>query len=305
MKSNRRVLLVVTLLMTLSVLTWESALCRQGDADASGTIERVVNGDQEIMVEGKTANGRLWLGCTLFPGTDQEQDLEAVESRDNCLFWCSGEFQKKFKIPSFLRRLLQDPGRFGEEVARGEADYSHVPYAAALWRWKVDRAECVNGENAGPCEWCRENGYHLEDRVDIGRGTWTLNEDGANREELRRGQWEAESREDRQNPEVSFSKRLGIEIAPGDYEGDDCIRVVEVIGDSKADGAGIQSGDLILRVDILDSDGELIEKVIPTSQREFDLLNPREGSTICVKLVGSRMQNGEWENIDGRPCIRF
>jgi hypothetical protein len=139
-----------------------TALARQGDPNASGQITEVIDTatlpgakfptNTNLTVRGKTENGYLWLGCTFFPDTNNEIDKPAVKVK--------GTFTEKFPVP-----LLGG-------LTRGEMT-GDVDYAVALWRWKVSRSECHDGDSGGPCDWCRKNGYHLEDRVDRATGTWT------------------------------------------------------------------------------------------------------------------------------------
>lgn len=176
----------ILLLLFSCLLTLPSdAFCRDGDPDARGRIDQVTNTLYEIVVEGKTSNGPLWLGCTVIHKSGREQDLEAKHS-GKCLIFCSGDFREKFKMPASL--------------TSGEIS---LDYVVALWRWKVEQSECHKGRNGGPCEWCRRNGYHLEDRVDIGRGTWTLSleKETTDRNDLREGQRDAERSESRKQSE--------------------------------------------------------------------------------------------------------
>ena len=185
MRYNESAILFSVLVLILCLLGSE-AFCREGDHNARGRIDRVKNGNFEIVVEGTTTDGPLWLGCTLFPGEDRERDLEAKQSSKRFLFICKGNFEKKFDVPNRLTS--------GLSVVRGGKDHYKVPYVVALWRWKIDRSECRNGRDGGPCKWCRNNGYHLEDRVDIGRGTWSYDDEGSDRKELLRGQRSAEKK---------------------------------------------------------------------------------------------------------------
>lgn len=74
----------------------------------------------------------LWLGCSVKKG-GKWIDLDAIKVTRN------GEYQ-------FMR-------------VRGFDEY-----LVSLWRRKVSAAECkkINGK---ACEWCRKNGYHLDDQV--------------------------------------------------------------------------------------------------------------------------------------------
>ena len=175
--------LIFLLCLSLLPLT---AFAREGDSDAVGKITQVDNGVFEIIVKGRTEKGPLWLGCTFYPGTKRETDLEAVSSGKKH-FLASGNFAERFRVPT-------DMVRWAIETSRGN---SEADYVVALWRWRVEKSECRKRSNGGPCEYCLKNGYHLEDRVDIGRGTWSFETKGTSREELRKGQREVEARENR------------------------------------------------------------------------------------------------------------
>jgi len=40
-----------------------------------------------------------------------------------------------------------------------------LPYVIALWEKKVNFSKCTLN-NGKPCKYCKNKGYHLEDRVD-------------------------------------------------------------------------------------------------------------------------------------------
>lgn len=63
----------------------------------------------------------------------------------------------------FTKSFTSDPVEF----ATNKIDKVIV----ALWRWKVSKNECHNGEGGGPCEWCKKNGYHMEGRIDSTEAT--------------------------------------------------------------------------------------------------------------------------------------
>ncbi len=152
---------------------------REGDPDAIGKITSVKNEFAQIRVKGNTQKGPLWLGCTFFPGTLKERDLQAVRKNvrgKDCLFFCSGDFDETFTVPNWIMGM-----------AKGE---NQAEYVVALWRYYVPKNECNKGNNNGPCQYCLKNGYHLEDRVDIGRGTWSLETEGMSRNQLQKGQRE-------------------------------------------------------------------------------------------------------------------
>jgi hypothetical protein len=296
MKIHNHICLLLAIGVVLVAFA-SNAIGRDGDPDARGRINYVKNGTFEIIVEGETSGGPLWLGCTLFPGTDREQDLEAKQSNNKFLFWCSGDFKKKFDLPSIGSRLY--------EIATKGSSGLDVPYVVALWRWKVDRSECKNGPNGGPCEWCRKNGYHLEDRVDIGRGTWSFEEKSTDRNDLRRNQRDAERTEEESKP---FSERLGVDVvaaSDGQFHG---VRVVRVHSNSKAAQAGIEKGDLIYELVPVDRDGNPRKSLSEPSVREFDNFSLPLGYGYSVKInyLASRLsQYGKWRTLKHATTIRY
>lgn len=296
MRLNNHICLLLAIGVGLVAFA-SNAAGRDGDPNARGRINYVKNGTFEIIIEGETSGGPLWLGCTLFPGTDREQDLEAKQSNNRFLFWCSGDFTKKFEVPGIGSRLY--------EIATKGSSGLDVPYVVALWRWKVDRSECKNGPNGGPCEWCRKNGYHLEDRVDIGRGTWTFEEKGTDRNDLRRNQRDAERKEEES---MSFSERLGVDVvadSDGRFEG---VRVVRVYRNSKAEQAGIEKGDLIYELVPIDRNGTRRKSLYGPSVRAFDefSLPIGYGYTVEVNYLASRLsRDGEWRRLKHASTVRY
>lgn len=147
--------LSICLCLTISfICSFQHVMGKEGDADARGGFNSVKNGDVEIIVSGWTDKGPLWLGCTVIHESGREQDLKA-KREGKCLIFCSGKFEEEFKMPVNLMR-----GEF------------EIDYVVALWRWKIDKSECRKGENRKPCQWCRQNGYHLEGKVRSTVGTW-------------------------------------------------------------------------------------------------------------------------------------
>ena len=171
------------------MISFSTAVAKEGDSDATGKITSVENAVFQIRVKGSTRNGPLWLGCTFFPGTARERDLQAerknVRGKD-CLFVCSGDFDHTFKVPRSLEEWAMG-------VARGEGD---APYVVALWRYYVFREDCHEGPGGGACEYCRKNGYHLEDCVYRGRGRWAFDKKTTTQEELEQAQRGAAAREE-------------------------------------------------------------------------------------------------------------
>ena len=121
-----------------------AALARKGDKNATGRITEVKDMFMGITVIGETEDGYLWLGCTLWPDEIKERDFPVRK--------VSGRFEESFGVPEI-----------------------NADYVVALWRWKVDKDECHNGEGGKACKYCVRNGYHMEDRIARESGTWTPN----------------------------------------------------------------------------------------------------------------------------------
>ena len=177
---------VVVALMAVSFTL--RCYAKQGDPNATGKITSVDNTSSQINVNGTVRNGSLWLGVTFFPGTEKECDLEAVQKNKRLIF-CTGSFSEMFTVPYTLPSL--------SEVFNLRQDDKSWPYTVALWRFYVPRNECTSGDGGGPCDYCINKGYHLEDCVDRVRGTWTRTSGGVTtpRAELERNQRDAEEAE--------------------------------------------------------------------------------------------------------------
>ena len=153
---------VIVCLVLLAIAA--SANAKEGSADAAGRIVKVTSEgallSRQVTVEGVTERGALWLGCTFFPDTDRERDVQIEETKKH--WYASGKFKKSFEVPINIY-----------DLARGDRE---AEFAIALWRWKVSKSECRNGSEGKPCEYCMKNGYHMEGRVCMGRGVWSFGE---------------------------------------------------------------------------------------------------------------------------------
>ena len=266
---------------------------REGDSNADGRITGVKNGYFEIVVEGYTEDGPLWLGCTFYPGTENERDLEPVRVR--------GKFEVSFDVPT--------ESRYGGIVDRARS-LVEADYAVALWGWKVDKSECRNGSGGRPCTYCRKNGFHMEGRVDMGRGTYSVEEKGAERRDLELGQAEAARREaqeqDQRETDKPFSERLGVRVEPDEAEDYEGMIVVAIYPGSRAGQHDIQKGDLIYELALLDDHGEPEWTMRPGTLGEFDGFCPAVGSLVDVRFLSRRLgQDGQRRTLKYRAAIRF
>ncbi len=130
------VLLTMFAVIAVSVMAW----AKTGDRNATGRITSAKANAVLITVAGRTEKGYLWLGCTIRyeDGTEKDRDVKKVK----------GKFSKTFS---------SDPIKW----AMNEVDSVVV----ALWRWKVSSKECAKNRGGTACEYCRKNGYHMEDRI--------------------------------------------------------------------------------------------------------------------------------------------
>ena len=127
--------LVCVLLIPSSALAWGG---KDGDSNATGEITDVKATASHAVVTGSTEDGSLWLGCTVTYNDDGEFDRKPVKVR--------GKFRE------LLTFAVRGPGVRTVTVA--------------LWRWKISAKRCTKDNGGEMCEYCRKNGYHLEDRVD-------------------------------------------------------------------------------------------------------------------------------------------
>ena len=57
-------------------------------------------------------------------------------------------------------------GRFKEEYSISMYDMSDdIKWIACLWKGKMRKENCAMRNNGNPCQYCRKNGYHLDERV--------------------------------------------------------------------------------------------------------------------------------------------
>lgn len=176
--------IIITIFLFLGIVS--AGFSKDGDSDATGMITSVGNEFSLIRVKGYTQKGPLWLGCTFFPDTENERDLKAVHKNargKECLFFCNGNFEETFYVPDInWLNLVGD--------AEKESDY-----VAALWRYYIPQSECRKGDDGGPCNYCKKNGYHLEERVDVFPGYWSRTKRVTTREDSEKIQKEREEAE--------------------------------------------------------------------------------------------------------------
>ena len=145
-------LIAICAVMTLFLLLSAGVvLAKKGDKNAGGGFSKPKNVMMDVVIEGATWDGPLWLGFTwLTPTGDIDVDVQKV----------NGDFKKNFTVPLY----------------KIDKNSMSCKYAVSLWRWKVSKKECNRGPNGGPCNFCKKNGYHMEDRVSsIKGGKWSTN----------------------------------------------------------------------------------------------------------------------------------
>lgn len=118
--------LLLLAMLVLPALAQELALEITMDEDSGRPTQVVVKGD---------AVEACWLGLSFYPyGTEN-----ALKDGEHQLFELSaGHFEHVIKVP--------------ERLVGGSVE-------CALWGKRVLKKDC-----SGPCEWCLENGYHVENR---------------------------------------------------------------------------------------------------------------------------------------------
>lgn len=125
-------------LVTSILFAWGG---KSGDKDATGEITSVKVTQVSVTVQGNTSDGPLWLGCTVTYKDGLEYDVpeSAVE-------------KVKGKFTGTILYRLRPQGVDSVTVA--------------LWRWKVSKKRCAKDNDGEPCQYCKKNGFHLEDRQD-------------------------------------------------------------------------------------------------------------------------------------------
>lgn len=90
---------------------------------------------EKVMVTGRVER-TAWLGVSFYPYGTQNVLLDGTHQ---VLQLPVGRFEHGFQV--------------ADRLTGGGVE-------AAIWEKKVPAAQC-----AGPCEWCKKNGYHLENQV--------------------------------------------------------------------------------------------------------------------------------------------
>ncbi len=124
-----RKLVPLLLALALCATAWSQELGLNLKLDAKGKRPA------KLVVEGQVVKA-AWLGVSFYPYGTQNV---LADGTHQVLQIPVGRFEHSFTIAD---RLL------GGGVE------------AALWEKKVASSNC-----AGPCEWCKKNGYHLENQI--------------------------------------------------------------------------------------------------------------------------------------------
>ena len=109
-----------------------------------GKISSVSARNRRILVHGRV--GEKQTG---------EEHFRDAEGYLGCTFYHGGQTFDQGDIPVF--------GTFNEFF--DYSGFSGGRYTVALWGKRVDREECARRRGGRCCSYCRENGYHLEQRL--------------------------------------------------------------------------------------------------------------------------------------------
>ena len=140
MKTTRLIVLVAMCLsITTIALAWGG---KDGDSNATGQITKLTMMSPTAFVEGTTSKGKLWLAYTARWEDGREIDYPPQRVSD--------KFRKTLTFQARPQGL--------DEVT------------VCLWRYKISKARCEK-DNGQACQYCRKNGFHMEDRVDRRTGS--------------------------------------------------------------------------------------------------------------------------------------
>ena len=129
---------ITTILSLLLVCLVASIAWAWGSNNATGQITQLKVWNPNATVTGRTEGGSLWLAYTVRWNDGLEKDYEPMKVK--------GDFSKTL---SFQVR----PQGLSEVIV-------------CLWREKVSSSECAKRNGGQPCQYCRKNGFHMEDRID-------------------------------------------------------------------------------------------------------------------------------------------
>lgn len=126
---------VITLTAAASAWAWGG---KSGDRNAKGRITELKVHASQATVQGITSKGSLWLAYTVRYHDGVEVDHEPVKVK--------GKFTKTVYYqprPQGLKAVL-----------------------VCLWRYKVTAKRCAKDNGGKACQYCRKNGFHMEERMD-------------------------------------------------------------------------------------------------------------------------------------------
>ncbi len=130
MRKNRIILALTFLVLAVTAWAWGGS--------ATGQITDLTVSSPMAQVKGHTDNGSLWLAYTVYWDDGHEEDYKP----------------KKVK------------GKFSESLSFQARPQGLSEVVVCLWRDKVSASECAKNNGGKACEFCRKNGFHMEDRVD-------------------------------------------------------------------------------------------------------------------------------------------
>jgi hypothetical protein len=135
--------LLISSLLTITVVSAALAFGgRSGDGDAKGMISELAVSHSMTTVSGRTENGKLWLGYTVYWKDNFEKDYPPMEVKK-----------------TFTKTLTYQLRPQGVNKV-----------TVCLWNYKVSKDKCAEERGGTPCIYCRKNGFHMEGRVDCRSG---------------------------------------------------------------------------------------------------------------------------------------
>lgn len=123
----------ISIFMAAALINWG---CK-GGAIPAGRITQMEIANPFVEVHGIVNNSSLWLGCT-------------VHWKDGC-----HEKHEPVKVS----------GKFSEKLYFKLRQAELTNATVYLWKRKITKEVCEK-DNGSACQYCRENGFHMEGRID-------------------------------------------------------------------------------------------------------------------------------------------